>query len=328
VSKPWGEVRNVLLPPKDELFHFGGEIFVKYESGDVHYQDEFGRTEKPRDFLIKKVPDKDPRPGDECACGSGKLFKGCCQSKPAALRPAWNERSIRERNLMLQNGIINVLELNSGKDWVQIRRELTDAKIAKIYHLYEALWPLETDVLALLPKPDGLPRAVYTGSIHPLAITDFALSAPLYFGELIVAHPFIHSGIMAEKYRPTKQPKSYRQEFLKAVIFFLTVMPLVDLGLVNLIPDPCDFDYNLRRQMMSMAEARSTNMRFDPKDDQRLYKLMREDGRRSVMLTPPDAMRRQLRKLMPCQIASKCDPFSRPRMTPLTEPRPASRSPT
>src|SRR5450631_3676744 len=29
-----------------------------------------------------------------------------------------------------------------------------------------------------------------------------------------------------------------------------------------------------------------------------------------------------------CQIASKCDPFSRPRMTPLTEPRPASRSPT
>jgi hypothetical protein len=133
---------------------------------------------------------------------------------------------------------------------------------------------------------------------------------------------------MAEKYRPTKQPKSYRQEFLKAVIFFLTVMPLVDLGLVNLIPDPCDFDYNLRRQMMSMAEARSTNMRFDPKDDQRLYKLMREDGRRSVMLTPPDAMRRQLRKLMPCQIASKCDPFSRPRMTPLTEPRPASRSPT
>jgi hypothetical protein len=28
-----------------------------------------------------------------------------------------------------------------------------------------------------------------------------------------------------------------------------------------------------------------------------------------------------------CQIASKCDPFSRPRMTPRTEPRPASRSP-
>src|SRR4051794_22079699 len=58
---------------------------------------------KPRDFLIKKEPDKPPRPGDVCGCGSGKAFKECCQSKPEALRLAWNERSIRERNIMLQN---------------------------------------------------------------------------------------------------------------------------------------------------------------------------------------------------------------------------------
>ena len=61
---------------------------------------------------------------------------------------------------MLQNGIVNVLELESGKDWIQIRRELTDDKISKIYTLYEGLWPLETDLLALLPKPDGEARAV------------------------------------------------------------------------------------------------------------------------------------------------------------------------
>jgi hypothetical protein len=100
---------------------------------------------------------------------------------------------------MLQNGIVNVLELESGMDWVQIRRELTDDKIAKIYNLYEALWPLETDLLALLPKPDGEARAVYTGSIHPSSITDFALAAPLYFGELIVAHPFVHSGVIKKE---------------------------------------------------------------------------------------------------------------------------------
>lgn len=299
VSQPWGELRKVFIPPKDGLFHFGGEIFVRYESGDVHYQDEFGRTEKPRDFLIKKVPDKPPRPGDACGCGSGKSFKECCQFKPEALRPAWNERSIRERNLMLQNGVINVLELGSDKDWVQVRRELTDDKISKIYNLYEALWPLETDLLGLLPKPDGVARAVYTGSIHPLSITDFALAAPLYFGELIVAHPFIHSGIIRKEYRPTENPKSYRQDFLKTIMFFLTVMPLVDLGLINLIPDPCDFDHHLREQMMNMAKARSAFMRIDPKDDTRLYQHMKEDTQRGIMLMPPDAMRRQLRKALP-----------------------------
>jgi hypothetical protein len=297
VTEPWSDLRKTLLPPEGGMFHFGGEMFVKYESGDVHYQDEYGRTEKPRVFLIKKAPDKPLRPGDYCGCGQGKSFKECCQSKPEPLRPAWNEKSIRERNLMLQNGIVNVLELEAGKDWVQIRRELTDDKIAKIYSLYEALWPLETDLLALLPKPDGEARAVYSGSIHPSSITDFALAAPQYFGELIIAHPFVHSGVIKKEMRPTDNPKSYRQEFLKTILFFLNVMPLVDLGLVHLIPDPCDFDFHLREQMMMMARARST--RFDPKDDPRLLKTMNEDYRRGIMLMPPDAMRRQLRKLMP-----------------------------
>ena len=77
----------------------------------------------------------------------------------------------------------------------------------------------------------------------------------------------------------------------------MNVMPLVDLGLVNLIPDPCDFDFHLRGQMMMMARARST--RFNPKDDPRLQRMMDEDNRRSIMLMPTDAMRRQVRKVNP-----------------------------
>jgi hypothetical protein len=76
-------------------------------------------------------------------------------------------------------------------------------------------------------------------------------------------------------------------------------MPLVDLGLVNLIPDPCDFDFHLREQMMSMARARSAATQYDSKKDPRLQKQMEEDNRRGIMLMPPDAMRRQLRKLNP-----------------------------
>lgn len=293
VTQSWSELRKTLIPPELDLFQFGGEMFVKYQSGDFHYQDEFGRTEKPREFLIKARPNKPLRPGDHCGCGRGKSFKACCQSKPEALRPTWNEKSIRERNLMLQNAIVNVLELESGKDWVQVRRELTDEKICKIYNLYEGLWPLETDLLALLPKPDGEARAIYTGFIHPSSITDFALSAPLYFGELIVAHPFIHPGRIKKEMSPTGNPKSYRQEFLKTILFFLNVMPLVDLGLITLIPDPCDFDLHLREQMMSMARARSP--RFDLKNDPRLQDIMEQDDCRGIMLMPPDEMRRQLR---------------------------------
>ncbi len=109
VSDPWGELRTTLLPPEDALWGFGGEIFARFDDGRVYYQDEFGRTEKQRDFLKKDAAAKPLRRKDLCGCGSGRSFEACCKSKPTALRPTWNERSIRERNLMLYNGIVNVL---------------------------------------------------------------------------------------------------------------------------------------------------------------------------------------------------------------------------
>jgi hypothetical protein len=200
---------------------------------------------------------------------------------------------------MLQNGIVNVLGLERGKNWNQVRRDLTDEQISKIYFLYEGLWPLETDLLALLPKPDGIARAVYTGSIHPATITDFALGASLYFGELIVEHPFLHAGTVKKDFSPVENPRAYRQEFLKTVLFFLTVMPLVELGLVNLIPDPCSRDVHLRDQMLHMAKSRSAGMHIDRRNERRIEQLMKQDFQRGIISLPREALRSQLLRAFP-----------------------------
>ncbi|MEP2438250.1 MAG: DUF4238 domain-containing protein, partial [Roseibium sp.] len=297
-SGRWDELRDTLLP-KDELWRFGGELYAKYDDGHVHYQDAFGRTEKPRDFLLKTPPKKEPRPGDACGCGSGKRYRECCKSKPLSSRPTWTERSIRERNLMLYRAVVGILELDKGKDWTAVRRDLTDEQISKIYHLHEGLWPLETDLLQLLPKPDGTPRAVYTGSIHPESITEFALGASLHFGELLVESPFLHAGAVRKEYSPVENPRAYRQEFLKTVLFFLTVMPLVEVGLINLIPDPCNFDPHLRYQMMHMAKERSASSDPDLAKEGRLKELMEQDFQRNIMALPEEALEAQLRKAFP-----------------------------
>ena len=127
---------------------------------------------------------------------------------------------------MLFNAVVNVLKLEPGKDWVRVRRDLTDEQISTVYSLYEGLWPRETDLLQLLPKPDGNARAIYTGSIHPETITDFALGASLYFGEVIIQHPFLHAGTVKKEFSPVENPTAYREEFLKTVLFFLTIFPL------------------------------------------------------------------------------------------------------
>lgn len=300
VTSSWSEISETLLPPKERLWHFGGEMYAKFDSGHVHYQDSFGRTEKEREFLKKEIPPGPLKAKDQCGCGSSRRFRDCCELKPASLRPTWSEKSIRERNLMLFTGIINVLEMDGTQDWVTIRRALTDDKIATIYRLYEGLWPLETNLLSLLPKPDGTLRAVYTGLIHPNHIANFALGAAPYFGEIIVENPFIHSGIVNDEFNPVKHPEKYRDEFLKAVVFFMNVMPFVDIGLINLIPDPCDFDLHLRQQMMAMARLRSATAELNPDDEPDVRDLLMADLRRSLEgIMPRSALERDLAQFMP-----------------------------
>jgi hypothetical protein len=202
--------------------------------------------------------------------------------------------SIRERNLMFYNAIVNVLKFKDGKDWVAVRREMTDQQIGEIYHLFEGLWPLETDLLRLLPKPDGKPRAIYTGLIHPSVIADFALGASLYFGPVLIQHPFVHAGILRPEYSPVKNPRVYRQEFLKAVAFFFTVIPLVERGIVNLVPDPGYFNAHLREQTYSMAKLRAGEISTRVRDTDRMRKLAREDFQRSLLSLSPDNLRKQL----------------------------------
>jgi hypothetical protein len=293
----WSELRGVLRPPERALFGFGGEMFAKFEDGSVHYQDQFGRTERGSDFLKKEVAEEDVRPGDACGCGSGMSFKACCKPLPVKLRPSWAERGIRERNMMLYRGITDILGLDQGRDWLEVRRSITDEQIREVHVLYRALWPIETDILQLLPKPDGRPRAVYTGSLHPVAIMELALGSALYFGELIIENPFMHAAHVRPEFNPIDNPRAYHQEFIKTVFLFLTLMPLVETGYVNLIPDPTSFDLHLHHQMMTLARRRSAKMKVSLDAEPRARELMESDFKRNLMSMPEDGIRAQLRRM-------------------------------
>ena len=296
VTKSWADLRETFLPPANEFYRFGGEMFARFENGDVHYQDEFGRTEKPRSWLLKAKPKAPPRPRDYCPCGSGQPFGNCCRDKPAHLRMSWTQKSIRERNMMFMGALTDLFELEN-KNWEMVRREMSDDKIAEMYGLYEALWPIDTDLLSLIPKPDGKMRSVYTGALHPKLVTEFALGAPLYFGEIIIQNPFIISRSIRRDKRPTEHPNQYRGEALKSLMTFLHLMPLVEAGLVTLIPDPCDFDFHLRDQMMAMARARSQTIKFAPTDDPRSYAVIKEDMQRMMLSMPKDALAKRIMEM-------------------------------
>lgn len=297
--EPWADLRSVFLPPESGLWHFGGEMYASFESGEAYYQDAFGRTEKEREFLKKKPPSKTLHARDLCGCGSGRAFGACCEHKRVALRPTWEERSIRERNLMLFTGISKILGITEDCDWVTVRRGITDEKIKEVYGLFDALWPLETNLLAMLPKPDGKARGIYTGVLHPDLIKNCALGLSLYFDELLIQHPFIHPRTVNKKFSPLEHPKTYRQEFLKSVVLFMAITPLVEQGLVTLFPDPCNFDSHLRDQMLQMAKFRSQGTKVDPKEENGFLEMMEEEHKRSMLLLPREALQHQVLRHSP-----------------------------
>lgn len=299
IKLDWANLHDVLLPPKEGLWKYGGEMYVGYEDGSTYYQDAYGRTTPENKYLKKLNKKRKMRPNDLCGCGSGEKYKKCCRNKSKSQRPSWNELSIRERNLIFCNGIRDIIGLSTNKSWDDVRRELDNEQVKNIHELYEYLWPIDTDITSLLPKPDMCLRALYTGLIDPRAISQFALSSTLYFDEILIQNPFVHPTNIKPEFNPINSPHQYKQQTLKNIILILNLEPFIDLGYINFIPDICSFDSHLHKQMLDLAEERSNENEIPKNELATMEKLLREDFARSIWLRPRDSQRDLIRSANP-----------------------------
>jgi hypothetical protein len=294
----WHELRNTFLPPSDELYHFGGEIYVGYKDGSTYHQDAYGREYPENEHLKKDGHKKKIDRNDVCGCGSGKKFKKCCEGKPEKNRPSWNVLSIRERNIVLYKGVYDILGFNKGKTWDDVRRELSNDQIVDIHKLYWSLWPIETDLFSLLPKPDDTLRAVYTGLLDPRVIM-LPLGAVSYFDEVIIQHPFVHPKAVNSKFSPIENPHQHKYQTLKNILFFLHLEPYIRSGIINFIPDPCIFDNYLHRELLNMATERRGDSPINKEEAERMMDLGKDDFVRTMRGLSKEQLIQQIAKSSP-----------------------------
>ncbi len=295
----WEDIGQILMPREDELWHYGGEVYVGYEDGSVAYQDAYGRTSPVSKAHVKSIDESKLGVNDLCGCGSGKKFKKCCKGKPKALRPSWSERSIRERNMAFCRGISEILGMVRGKDWNDVRRELDEEKVKDIHELHDALWPIETDVFDLLPKPDGEARAIYAGIIDPRTTGFSVANACLYFGTLLVRNPFTHPRQVNKEFSPVENPHSYLIQTLKNLSVFLQLMPLIESGHVNLFPDPASVDPHLQWTVMDLARSRGEGAVLAARDVEIMKRLQQDDFQQMLCMLSEDAQASLLRRANP-----------------------------
>ena len=296
---PWNDIAIVLRPPSDGLWDFGGEIFIGYKDGSKSYQDPFGRTEPSHEFLNKKVPSA-PGPNDPCGCGSGRRYRKCCLHIPEGDRAPWDVYSIRDRNRILCNAVVDIVGLNQGKTWHDVRRDLSDDQIKRIHQILDTLWPTDTNIAGLLPQPDKrVFRAVYMGFIDPRTIAEAVIGPLAYFDEIFVLNPFPNPRYMSPDCSPTQSPAKHKPQLLKNARLLFALQPFIDAGIVHLVPDPMEFNPDFRRELLAMAEERAANWSPKTEEMEPGMTLGTDDFQRNITRLSDDQLRRLIRQSDP-----------------------------
>lgn len=306
-SGSWAEIAKVLLP-KSDLWRFGGEIYVGYRDGTSGYWDEHGRTSKAHEFLTRKSPRKNIAANDFCGCGSAYAFKDCCQSLSAAERPPWDVYGLRERNLMFCNVVQDILRLHDGASWEDVRRTLSDDQVKRIHDAFAALWPEDTDLASLLPRPHPKKlRTVFAGIADPRTVDATVLGWLPYVDEVVVVNPFFLGTRMKPEFSPIDSPAAHKMQTLKNVMLLLKLEPFIRAGLVHLVPDPGEVCAPLGQLVRDVLTDRTGGWKPPKGGLHRLLKLGEEEHRRFIAMLPEDSLRHYVAKHMPQADAEMTD---------------------
>jgi SEC-C motif len=195
---------------------------------------------------------------DPCSCGSRVKYKHCClrldEGRPARVNATRSAKSLRDKNIALLNDAGEIFGL--GRPWEKIKASFSDAKVREFYTFAANLWPTDTDVNQLLPEPDSTLRALYLGEYEPELMVENVFRFSLYADQILLTNLFPNPNNIAEKYNPIVHPDEWKTETLKLLFHLMILAPWIDDGLVVLIPDPGDFNRELRMKTWSLASER------------------------------------------------------------------------
>jgi hypothetical protein len=293
----WQDIAKVLLPRKD-LWQFGGEMYFQYTDGTSGYRDQFGRTSTAHEYLTKSTT-ANLGPNDRCGCGSGIAFRDCCTDIPLQKRPSWSMLSIRERNLALVRAIHDILDLRQGTTWDDVRRSLSNTQVSRIHGAFAALWPRDTQLVELLPRPQQRrSRAVFLGVMDVRTLSTQVTGMLAYIDEIVVPHPFVNGNGVRPEYSPVLQPQIFREQTLREVYTLLILEPWIAAGRVHLVPDPLDYDTGFQQEILTISKDFDKGFKLGPIDEVRAQALIKDDYQRAVKRLPIASLKAYIKRQM------------------------------
>jgi hypothetical protein len=179
---------------------------------------------------------------------------------------------------MFCNAIQGILGLQEGASWEDVRRTLSDDQIRRIHGVFSTLWPEDTDLAMLLPRPNAKRlRSVYIGIADPRTVDATVLGWLPYIDEILLVNPFFLGARMKPEFSPIDSPAGHKMQTLKNVLLLLKLEPFIRAGLVHLVPDPSEVNAPLGQHVREVLTHRTAGWK-PPKGG--LHSLLKLGGGR------------------------------------------------
>jgi hypothetical protein len=183
------------------------------------------------------------------------------------------------------------------RPWKKVKEELTDAQIREFYRFIARLWPVNTDRHDIMPRPDSSLRALYLGENEPELMLENVFRFCLYTDQIFLINPIPNPNVLAEEFNPIVNPGEWRLQTLRWVYHLMLLIPWIDAGLVVLLPDPGDFDRQLRAKTWDLAASRLRDWKPTAEDIE--DSAIKQRTLRTLMLAPRKYMEQKAREFLP-----------------------------
>ena len=234
-----------------------------------------------------------------CPCGSGLKFKKCGLVSGHGIEASYSteQPTLLDRN----NQIVDAVHEAFGPfddNILNLKTRITNDRVRAFYRLIDSISPKKFNPYPILAPTGGGLRALYNGDARPELLAQSVFRFTLYADQILIVEPFITPGMMRAEFNPIKHPEQYRADTLKLAFLTIALEPWLRLGIVQFIPDPTDFDLDLKSLFLDLAAKRTKEVpaRSDDveKDLARLEPFMKREFMRTMAVLPRESLARDL----------------------------------
>lgn len=205
------------------------------------------------------------------------------------------ELSVHARNRILLRAAEDIFGFGRGRNWQDFKKNISTAEIREFYGVQARLCRPGTDWAAIMPAPDDKLRGLYLGDINPQMILRNLIRFCLYSDQLFVVNPVHNPWVLRPELNPIENPEQFKADTIKVIYFLFQLAPWIESGIVQLIPDPGDFNLDLKRETIQLARARRGEG-LSEQESEEARALGHEEFRRAFLSLPDDELLRHLER--------------------------------